>query len=142
MAHSHTCVLSITSLTAAPTLPEGEELNVSSTRRSAGIFSHLPSPDLGSIQVSSEDTEETNRETDDSPLTFQTNNESAGEEACPPSPEVKINVIDEDEEEGETEPLIRRTDGKGVWHIRSIVVPCLVVSVYCMLCDSQIVMET
>ena len=131
-SHPHT-------LTAAPPLPEGKELSSSSAKRSAGIFSHLPSPDLSSIQTSTEEVEERNKEVDNAPLTFQvpsTDESNKDEGAGPSSPGIKINVVDEDEEEEineDTGVLIRRTDGEGcgrwVWY-------------FSIVCSPQIIIET
>lgn len=132
LLHPHT-------LTAAPPLPEGEELSSSSAKRSAGIFAHLPSPDLGSIQASTEEVEERNKEIDDAPVTFQVSSANEGnkdEGAGPSSPGIKINVVDEDEEEEineETGVLIRRTDGEGAWQVNVY---------FSFVYSSQIVIET
>ena len=111
--HTHSCPPHTTH-TAAPALPEGKELDASSTKRSAGLFSHLPSPDIGSIQTSSEDVEEIKRERDD-PRNFRIPSLSVSESSGVIGHGIQIKVIDEDDEEEEinenTKLLIR--PGKG-----------------------------
>lgn len=97
MSHTHTH-------TGPPPLPEGEELHSSDTKPSAGLFSHLPSPDLGSIQTSSEDVEEIS----DDPHTLTAPSAS---EAGVKDHSIQIQVVDEDDDEEElneeTDVLIR-----------------------------------
>lgn len=110
---------------AAPTQPEGEELNTSErtlqTNRSMvsqppernGLFSHLPSPDprLGSIQTSSDDVEEIKNE---APIMFRIPSVGVSESSGVEDHVIKIQVVDEDEEEEINEEsglLLRRDHG-------------------------------
>ena len=101
--------------TAAPALPQGKELNSSSTKRSAGLFSHLPSPDLGSIQVSDNDTEETKKETDKIP-DLQISSASGRDSTGVKGYDIRIQVVaegdDEEELNKDTNVVIRRDSGE------------------------------
>ncbi len=111
--HTHTHIH-----TAAPVLPKGKELSSSSMKTSTvGLFSHLPSPDMGSIQVSDNDSEERKKERNeprDSQIPILSGSESSGVKGHG----IHIQVVDEDDEEEEinedTDVVLRRGRGDDI----------------------------